>query len=125
MWSEGSTIPLKTTSRGCLPFDVRSQVRGSRVTYEVQARGNHELVAGEIVCRPREVDCHVALEERPVISLELLNLADPIRRLGRQLERPPRFPVDQDCDICFDPAAADRVQSAELAPELDHLAPRR
>ncbi len=59
------------------------------IGHEIEARGDDQLVAGQVGLRVREIHGHVGLEQRPVIRLQLLHLDDAVRRLGRKLEGPP------------------------------------
>ena len=86
------------------------EIRDRRISHEVEIRRDHEPVSREIALRVNEVDGDVPFPERPVPVRELLAQRHVVRRLRRQLERPPTLPVDDERGVCGDPRADDRVE---------------
>ena len=87
---------------------------------QVQGRRDHQLVLGEVVGRPREIDRDVPVMERVVEEHQVLPLLEQAgRRLG-QLERPFVGVTEQDRHLGPDLGALEhRGQQAEF---LAHLA---
>src|SRR5438105_15497750 len=72
------------------PFDVRCRL----VCQQVKARREYEAISGEVGGRMRKVDHHIRVIQWAVERLDLVDLTDCARGVVRQLESPPRPPVE-------------------------------
>ena len=99
------------------------QPRRGLVGDQVQAGRDHQPVLREVVARVGEVHSDVGLEQRPVESFHLLDLAHAAGGFGRQLERPPRLPVEEDRDRGRTLRARHRLEVAQLATESHDVVP--
>ena len=104
---------------------VVDEAGGGGIADQVEVWNEHELVARQVMVWACEVRHHVGREERAVVALEQIDLLHPKRRLGRQLQRPPGLPVENDRDLGADPAPANGVEPPQLLAKLLHLTPGR
>ena len=93
---------------------IADEIARAIIANQIEIRHQHQSKSAQIIRRPDEIGGDVAIEQGAIVRLNLIHQAQLGGRLGRQLERPPRLPIDDDADVRLDPRAADDIEPLQL-----------